>query len=77
VVALFVWSRQEDLNPQHADYDSAALPLSYAGAKTIIVHTEPQIKPTFLEETIKTYAAGLFSAAGPLAMSPRLPVCRP
>ena len=21
------WSRQEDLNPQHADYDSAALPI--------------------------------------------------
>ena len=27
----FKWSRRWDLNPQPADYKSAALPLSYAG----------------------------------------------
>jgi hypothetical protein len=27
----FYWSRQGDLNPRPADYESAALPLSYAG----------------------------------------------
>jgi hypothetical protein len=28
---LILWSRRWDLNPRPADYESAALPLSYAG----------------------------------------------
>jgi hypothetical protein len=27
------WSRRRDLNPRPADYESAALPLSYTGAE--------------------------------------------
>ena len=30
-VADFGWSRRRDLNPRPADYESAALPLSYTG----------------------------------------------
>ncbi len=29
--AFEIWSRRWDLNPRPADYESAALPLSYAG----------------------------------------------
>ena len=37
MAAALLWSRQEDSNPQHADYDSAVSPLSYAGICKIII----------------------------------------
>ncbi len=38
------WSRRSDLNGQPADYDSAALPLSYTGSKNIVAKHFPAVK---------------------------------
>lgn len=35
-----LWSRRSDLNGQPADYDSAALPLSYTGPGEIVAKWE-------------------------------------
>ncbi len=47
---LKLWSRRRDLNPWPADYESAALPLSYAGslkqAITLIIKEAWFVKQT-------------------------------
>jgi hypothetical protein len=43
------WSRRWDLNPRPADYESAALPLSYAGLEGIIPYSVEIVNDNFLE----------------------------
>ncbi len=35
-IPSYSWSRTRDLNPRPADYESAALPLSYTGMKLMM-----------------------------------------
>src|SRR5438876_5734700 len=45
------WSRRRDLNPRPADYESAALPLSYTGAdqhRTLLTRHSPCSPPPLL-----------------------------
>ena len=36
------WSRRSDLNRQPTDYESVALPLSYAGPTCAVIHSLPR-----------------------------------